>query len=413
MIPNDQVGRAGFLATVVIASLALLVIVYGLLTGSDGRDAALIETTTGAASSTENDWLQNPVQTFASTSSELSAATAVPLAPTVTPFATTPTATPAPTGAEADAPAANTTAGSGTTTETETASDESGTSEDAETSSDTTDGQGDTTDSAGEADTTDAETSATATPEPTAEPTADAEPTATAEPTPTPTPGPPPVPRSSAFTYTLRATGDVQVAEVFDAPDGNPVQVTYEYLDGNVVQNDLINPTHFESPLVFRVLEGNEGDEWAKVSLPTRPNGQTGWIKTENYNWGSSNFLVQIDIGTNRVAIFDGEELVLETQAVTGTDASPTPILSGYVDDKVYGRGGAYGPVILSLGVFSNALNTFGSNGESPKIALHGTNQPELMGQYESNGCIRVPNDVIEQISNLVPVGSKVEIIST
>ncbi|MBT6445780.1 MAG: L,D-transpeptidase, partial [Acidimicrobiaceae bacterium] len=45
-----------------------------------------------------------------------------------------------------------------------------------------------------------------------------------------------------------------------------------------------------------------------------------------------------------------------------------------------------------------------------PKIALHGTNNPSLMGQYASNGCIRVPNDIINQIAGLMPVGSKVTI---
>jgi len=402
ILPNDRVGQAGFLATAVIASLALLLVAYGLITAPDRIDSALVETTTRAASTAQNDWVPNAVQTFASVPAELTESTAVPLtldaAPTVTPFATTPTAAPGPTTSASAADADDTS------------------DDDTETTDDATDTSAEDPEPTAtpEAIAT-PEPEATATPEPgaTAEPDATAEPTPTAEATPTPTPGSPPVPRSSAFTRTLRATGDVQIAEVFDAPGGNAVGITYEYLDGTVVRNDLINPTHFGNQLAFRVLEGEPGDDWAKVSLPTRPNGQTGWINTASYDWGSSNLLVQIDVGTNRVAIFEDDELVLETQAVTGGEASPTPILSGYVDEKVFGVGGSYGPVILSLGVFSNALNTFGSGGNSPKIALHGTNQPELMGEYRSNGCIRVPNDVIEQISNLVPVGSKVEIIRT
>ena len=72
------------------------------------------------------------------------------------------------------------------------------------------------------------------------------------------------------------------------------------------------------------------------------------------------------------------------------------------------GPSGAYGPLLISLGIFSNDLNSFG--GSVPKIALHGTNNPSLMGQYASNGCIRVRNEIITQIAGLVQPGSKVVI---
>ena len=87
------------------------------------------------------------------------------------------------------------------------------------------------------------------------------------------------------------------------------------------------------------------------------------------------------------------------------------PLASGWVEEVIDGGrlGAAYGPVALSLGLFSNDLNSFA--GSVPKIALHGTNNPSLIGQYASNGCIRVRNEVIGQIRNLVPVGSKVEIV--
>jgi lipoprotein-anchoring transpeptidase ErfK/SrfK len=64
---------------------------------------------------------------------------------------------------------------------------------------------------------------------------------------------------------------------------------------------------------------------------------------------------------------------------------------------------------LISLGIFSDALNSFG--GSIPKIALHGTNNPSLMGQYASNGCIRVRNEIISQIAGMMPIGSKVVIV--
>ena len=73
-------------------------------------------------------------------------------------------------------------------------------------------------------------------------------------------------------------------------------------------------------------------------------------------------------------------------------------------------EGSAYGPWILSLSGFSEALETFG--GGVPVIAIHGTNRPELIGGAHSNGCIRIPNDVVTFLAETVPMGTPVEITS-
>ena len=46
----------------------------------------------------------------------------------------------------------------------------------------------------------------------------------------------------------------------------------------------------------------------------------------------------------------------------------------------------------------------------APVVALHGTNAPELVGQARSNGCIRVPNELIQQLADTVPAGTPVYI---
>ncbi|MGJ3249789.1 MAG: L,D-transpeptidase [Elainellaceae cyanobacterium] len=49
----------------------------------------------------------------------------------------------------------------------------------------------------------------------------------------------------------------------------------------------------------------------------------------------------------------------------------------------------------------------FWSNGRN-KIGFHGTNQSDLIGQAVSHGCVRMHNDDIEEIYNLVEVGTPV-----
>lgn len=258
--------------------------------------------------------------------------------------------------------------------------------------------------------------SATPTPLPTtgpvAEPTVAPTPTPLAFPTPTPEFGPTGRPSAASEVFVLTAKDTVRRPTVYDGPDGNEMAVTYTYLDGSVdpVYDHFTNPTYFGNPLAMMVVRGNEGDEWAQVQIPTRPI-TTGWVNTEDFEWSRSDYYVQVNIGNNTVTVWRGDELIVDSTAVvTGDSGRTTPLASTYIDEIMPGPSGAYGPWLLSLGVFSDAINTFG--GGLPKVALHGTNRPDLLGQYASNGCIRLPNDVITMLAAEVPVGTRVDIIS-
>lgn len=206
-------------------------------------------------------------------------------------------------------------------------------------------------------------------------------------------------PTGGTFTHTLRAT--VAQPTLYSTPGGSTFTPTFS---GTPLPP--VNPTVFGNPLVYRVLAGEPGDAWAQVYVPARPNGQTAWVQTSQFTWGSSNRMIVINISNNTVSVYEGGNVLLTTAAVTGKSSSRTPIANGWVEEIMPGPSGAYGPLLISLGVFSEDLNSFG--GGIPKVALHGTNNPSLMGQYASNGCIRVPNDVITQIASMVQPGSKV-----
>lgn len=206
-------------------------------------------------------------------------------------------------------------------------------------------------------------------------------------------------PAGGTFTHTLSAK--VSRPTLHTTPGGPAFTPTF-----NGTALPAVNPTVFGNTLVYRVIAGQPGDAWAKVFVPARPNGTTAWVQTSQFNWGSSNRMIQINVSNNTVTIFEGSNVLLTTAAVTGKSSSRTPLANGWVEEIMAGPSSAYGPRLLSLGIFSDSLNSFG--GSIPKIALHGTDNPSLMGQYASNGCIRVPNDIINQIAGLMPVGSKV-----
>ena len=205
----------------------------------------------------------------------------------------------------------------------------------------------------------------------------------------------------------LIARDDVNgVIPVYDAPDGSRLS----FPDG-----ELWSYTFRGNRLVARVTQGSQGDEWVQADLPVRPNGVRGWIRTENFNWSTVTSHILIDVSDRSVALFEGDSLVASTRAIVGKPATPTPTLSGFLVEKLpnhdqQNASVVLGSWILMLSFFSESLSSFG--GGLPRIALHGTHIPERVGEALSNGCIRIPNDIIETIAQRAPLGTVVNIVA-
>ncbi len=69
-----------------------------------------------------------------------------------------------------------------------------------------------------------------------------------------------------------------------------------------------------------------------------------------------------------------------------------------------------YGTFAYGLSGFSNVLKSFA--GGSGVIGLHGTNDPSVIGQDVSAGCIRMRNEDIERLVPILPLGTPVEIVA-
>lgn len=206
----------------------------------------------------------------------------------------------------------------------------------------------------------------------------------------------------------LTAKDTTGIVPTFDAPDGT--EVFFEI--------PVANPTYFGNPLSLLVTDGEEGDDWVQVQLPVRPADLVSteqpevfaWVQTEYFDWSSHEFHATVDLSDHLVQVWEGDELIAESEAVIGRPAAPTPILRTYVDEIIPGDGAGYGSWILSLAGYSEELEWF--DGGLPKLALHGTNAPELVGQEISSGCVRLPNEVIELLAETIPVGTVVEIVA-
>lgn len=167
------------------------------------------------------------------------------------------------------------------------------------------------------------------------------------------------------------------------------------------------NPTFFGDPLTLLVTE-QRGD-WAEVMLPVRPNGTRGYAQIDQFEFSEHDYRVELDLSDRHLVAFKGTEKIADTTVVVGRDATRTPTGRFYITDKTADVPSSfYGPFVIPLNGYSEQLDTF--DGGVPVIAMHGTSRPDLLGQAASNGCVRLPNEVITQLEEQLPLGTQVEI---
>lgn len=200
--------------------------------------------------------------------------------------------------------------------------------------------------------------------------------------------------RSTAPTAVVRADHDLTA---FERPDATSPQRT------------LSGATEFGSALALLVTSQNEPG-WVQVLVPGRPTGATAWLPLDGASFELRTITthLQVDLAARTLTLFDNGEVVLSTPVAIGSPDAPTPTGVFSVTDKLQdpSPNGAYGPFALGLSGRSEVLTDFA--GGDGQIGIHGTNDPSSIGQDVSHGCIRVPNDVIIQLNDLLPLGTPV-----
>jgi lipoprotein-anchoring transpeptidase ErfK/SrfK len=148
---------------------------------------------------------------------------------------------------------------------------------------------------------------------------------------------------------------------------------------------------------------------WYRVQLPLRPNGVVGYVRAWAVDLGRVRTRIVVDLSARRVTLYRNGRKALETPAAIGSSATPTPTGRYYVNQRLVPTdpGGPFGPGAIGISAFSNVLTGWTQGGP---IAIHGTNQPWSIGRAVSNGCVRVPNDVLRRLFRAALAGTPVTI---
>jgi lipoprotein-anchoring transpeptidase ErfK/SrfK len=151
-------------------------------------------------------------------------------------------------------------------------------------------------------------------------------------------------------------------------------------------------------------------DAWLEVMLPGRPNGETGWIRAIDVERYTVRRQAVVDLTTRTLQVLENDEVIFETAVGIGSPSAPTPVGTFFVTDavRITDPTGPWGPYAFGLSARSDTVTEF--NGGDGIIGIHGTNRPNSIGEAQSLGCVRLPNDVMMQLSELLSVGSPVTI---
>lgn len=157
----------------------------------------------------------------------------------------------------------------------------------------------------------------------------------------------------------------------------------WQQLDGVYGQATADAVARFQEARGLKADGEVDAATWTQIGLPPAPAP-------------NSTYTLTIDLGARRLYVKQGARTIRTLPVAVGTPQTPTPVGRWLIVQKVINPGGPFGSRWMRLSI------PWGGFG------IHGTNDPGLIGQAVSHGCIRLHNADVEWLYNRVPLGTLV-----
>ena len=188
----------------------------------------------------------------------------------------------------------------------------------------------------------------------------------------------------------------------------------FEKLNTKLLLSRTINP----GTELYTVAEGDALRTIAKkyhgttVAMLRRMNGLTKDVIYPDMKLKviSGEFYVRVDKSTNTLRLFLDETPIKTYLVATGkNNGTPTgefTITDKIVDPTWYKPAGG----VVEPGSPDNHLGTRWLGFDMSGYGIHGTTEPRLIGKQVSHGCVRMRNEDVEELYDILPQGTKVAI---
>jgi lipoprotein-anchoring transpeptidase ErfK/SrfK len=157
--------------------------------------------------------------------------------------------------------------------------------------------------------------------------------------------------------------------------------------------------------LAVRKTVGSDGKVWYRVSIPMRPNGTYGWIPADTVSLHPTHSEIVVNIRTRTIDIYRFGRHKWHGIVAVGAPGRETPIGHYFVAARFVPYRDPF------LGVFAVETSAYSKLTEWPGggvVGIHGTDEPQLLGQAVSHGCVRVSNTTARHIKSLAPLGTPI-----
>jgi lipoprotein-anchoring transpeptidase ErfK/SrfK len=168
-----------------------------------------------------------------------------------------------------------------------------------------------------------------------------------------------------------------------------------------------VNINGYPQLVLVNTVKEVSGTTWYRVSVAVRPNGSNGWVPEGSLAFYQTTSRIDINLTTRRLTVYVRGAARGSFAIGIGEPRYPTPLGAYFINQKLTpsSPGGPYGVLALGISAFQPKLANWPQGGP---VAIHGTNQPALVGQPVSHGCIRMRNADILKVNAWVPSGSPV-----
>jgi len=169
----------------------------------------------------------------------------------------------------------------------------------------------------------------------------------------------------------------------------------------------LQTPAEYPTVVLVDQVREVDGVPWYKVWLAVAPNESRGWVRDGQMAFYTTTSRIVIDLSRRELMVYRRGELMRTFPVAVGRPGLETPTGHFYITQKLRppDPSGVYGVLQLGTSATQPKLNGWPDGG---LVAIHGTNEPGLIGQAISHGCVRMTNAAVQAVSRLVPAGSPV-----
>lgn len=204
-------------------------------------------------------------------------------------------------------------------------------------------------------------------------------------------------PASTAWTAEILATVKARVAP---RPDAQVRTVLRSYTPYSTA------PARFMATAASRDARGRD---WVRVEIAERPNASYAWVPADAVQLETTDVRIVVRLGLRRLELWRNTRRVATYRAGIGRSATPTPIGTFAVEDKVVTKPAdrrKYGRFILTLTAHSSVLKTF--MGGDAQIAIHGSGSLGRIGRASSYGCVVLGDAPLETLFRTIQNGTPV-----